>query len=340
MSKWINKDLFSKFQDQKKEEKEAPRSTVRRSDFVWPTPDKGTDTDPKVYKLRFLPDPNGNFYKMYYYHMYKSGEKWVFTICPKTDGFDNYCPLCSITSKLYMGSQADKRLANNYKRKKKFVGNTMIVNDPRDSEREEDKKVNGLVKLYEFPQKVEMKLKEEITDPEGLGVQIFDPGKDGFDFVLKVLATKRDESGNSWPDYAQSNFSRRATPVAESEGDIDEIMKSCVDINEYVDGMKKDEAEIVKLIKAEMLFDMVKDEWKRETEKKALTTAVDDIDDVAIAANVTTPEIEDDPAGQGDTGTAANTTAESQEKKPADDSPFKSDDELDDAALIAELESM
>jgi len=237
-----------------------------------------------------------------------------------------------------MGSQADKRLANNYKRKKKFVGNTMIVHDPRDSEREEDKKVNGLVKLYEFPQKVEMKLKEEITDAEGLGIQIFDPGKDGFDFVLKVLATKRDESGNSWPDYAQSNFSRRATPVAETESDIDEIMKSCVDIHEYIDGMKKDDAEIVKLIKAEMLFDMVKDEWKREVEKKALTSAVDDIDDVAIAANANA-EIEDDPAGEGATGTAANTPAESQDA-PADDSPFKSDDELDDAALIAELESM
>ena len=326
MSKWINKDLFSKFQDQKKEEKEAPKSSARRSDLVWPTPDKGTDIDPIVYKLRFLSDQKGQFYKMYYYHMYKSGEKWVFVICPKTEGFDNYCPFCSITNKLYMGTAADKRLANNYKRKKKFVGNILIVNDPRDSEREEDKKCNGLVKLYEFPQKVEMKLKEEITDPEGLGMQIFDPGKDGFDFVLKVLATKRDGDGNSWPDYAQSNFSRRAAAIAESEASIDKIMKSTIDINEYIDSMKKDESEIVKLIKAEMLFDMVKDEFKREIDKKALTTAgespVDKEDDI------------DDTKFKSEETPAAETVPETTE------SPFKSDDDLDDAALIAELENM
>jgi hypothetical protein len=82
------------------------------------------------------------------------------------------------------------------------------------------------------------------------------------------------------------------------------------------------------------LFDMVKDEWKRETEKKALTSAVDvdDIDDVALAAKLE-PKVEV-PADEG-------ITAESQETPTsADDSPFKSDDELDDAALIAELESM
>jgi hypothetical protein len=336
MSKWINTDLFGEFQTKKKEEKDAPRSTVRRSDFVWPTPDKGTDTEAKVYKGRFLPDPKGNFYRHYYYHMYKSGERWVFVICPKSDDFGNYCPFCSITSKLYMGSEADKRLANNYKRKKKFVSNFFIVNDPRDAEREPDKKVNGLVKLYEFPQKVEAKLKEEITDPEGLGPQIFDPGADGFDFVLKVLATKRDNQGNSWPDYANSVFSRRAAPIAESESEIDEIMKQCIDINEYIDGMKKDDEEIEKLIKAEMLLDMVKDEWAREKERASLTTItddVDDIDDAVIARNVPADDSPDPSKLMTPNGS---------------ESPFKTDEEMktpdsdsdSDEDLIAELENM
>jgi hypothetical protein len=335
MSKWINKDVFGKFQEQKKEEKEAPRSTVRRSEFVWPTPDKGTDTEAKVYKLRFMPDPDGNFYKHYYYHMYKSADRWMFIICPKTDNFENFCPFCTVTSQLYMGTQADKRLANNYKRKKKFVGNVLIVNDPRDGEREEDKKCNGLVKLYEFPQKVEMKLKEEITDPEGLGIQIFDPSKDGFDFVLKVLATKRDENGNSWPDYAQSNFVRRASPAADSDAQIEDLMKTCVSVNEYLDGMKKDESEIEKLIKAEMLYDMVKDAWKRDKDRMALTSAVvedtvsdmdnlDDLDDTQIAQNVT----------------QENGTPDSETSAATEDSPFTDGDSSDDEALLAELEGM
>ena len=155
MSKWVNDDLFGDFQTQKKEEKDRPQKGIRRSDFVWDTPQKGTETVAKVYTGRFLPDPKGSFYRHYYYHMYRSGEKWQFVICPKTESFEKYCPFCSVTNKLYMGGNADKKMANNYKRKKKYVGNFFIVDDPRDAEREEEKKANGTLKLYEFPNKVE-----------------------------------------------------------------------------------------------------------------------------------------------------------------------------------------
>lgn len=41
-------------------------------DILWPTPEKGTVDKPKIYQLRLLPDTNDNFYKSFYYHMYKS----------------------------------------------------------------------------------------------------------------------------------------------------------------------------------------------------------------------------------------------------------------------------
>jgi hypothetical protein len=265
MSKWINQDLFGQFQEQKRIEKETPQRSggVRRSDFVWETPEKGTQTDAKVYTGRFLPDPKGVFYKQYYYHMFRSGEKWNFIICSKTDKFENFCPFCSATQKLYMGTATDKKMANNYKRKKKFVGNFFLVDDPRDADREEEKKVNGKVKLYEFPNKVEMKLKEEITDQEnGLGASIFDPSEGGYNFILKILATRASLDGMSWPDYTNSTFSRRPTAIG-TDAEIEEIMQSCVDINEYVNSLKKTDEDMLKIIKDEMLYDLIKDEYKR-----------------------------------------------------------------------------
>lgn len=304
MSKWIDKDLFGKFQEQKKIEKSQPKKTrINRSDFIWETPAKGTETQSKNYVGRFLPDPKGVFYKNYFYHMYKSGEKWVFVICPKSDNFDNYCPFCSVASKLYMGSAADKQMAQNYKRKQKFVSNFYIQDDPRDADREDEQKVNKTVKLYEFPQKVEMKLKEEITDDEnGLGPAIFDPSAEGYSFIIKVLSTKPEANGKVWPDYTNSAFARKATALGSDE-EIKQIMQQCIDINEYLDNEKVTEEEMIRLIKDEMLYDLIKDEY----EKRGGSVAQEPDDDSAID-----PGTEDEP--EENLG--------------------------DDADLIAELESM
>jgi len=334
MSKWVNDDLFGKFQEQKKEEKEAPRGGVSRMDKVWQTPEKGTDSVAKVYKGRFLPDPDGEFYKQYYYHMYRSGEKWVFAICPKTDNFENYCPFCSVTSKLYMGTAADKKMANNYKRKRKYVSNFFISDDPRDNEREDEKKVNGKVKLYEFPNKVEIKIKEEITDPDGIGISVFDPGDSGYDFILKIMATKKDEKGTSWPDYATSTFARRSAAIG-SDSEIDTLMEQRSSLKEYIDDQRKSEDELIKLVKSELLFDMVKDEYElllrkrnamADSEKKTESPFVDETEGIQAPGLDQSDDIPDQ---------ALLKKHQDNEKAAADDKPSNADEDL-----LAELEKM
>jgi hypothetical protein len=218
--------------------------------------------------------------------MFKTGEKWAFFLCKKTYGVEEFCPLCEATRKLYMGSAADKKMAYTYKRKEKFVGNFYVIDDPRDSEREDKDKVNGTVKLYEFPGKVEMKLKEQITDSKyGLGPSIFDPGTDGYDFIIKVLSTKKDDKGNVWPDYSNSEFSRKPYPIKKTDEEIKKIMESRIDIGEYIKSMEKTDEEVIAVLKSEMLWDLVKDEWNRrkkvetKVETKVESTMGDDWDD-------------------------------------------------------------
>ena len=310
-SKWINKDLFNEFQEQKKAEADStPTGGMKRSDLVWKTPEKGTTDKAKVYEGRFVPDKKGNFYMKYFYHMFLSGDQWTFTLCPKTFNFNDYCPLCSATSKLYTGSAADKKMASNYKRKEKFVSNIYIIDDPRDSEADDDDKVSGSVRLYEFPGKVEMKLKEEITDTRnGLGAAIFDPGENGFNFLLKVLSTKKDKNGNIWPDYSSSAFTRRASALG-SDAEIEKIMDSTMDLNEYVQEMKKSDDDIIELLKAEMIWEIVQDEWNRYKASKA--TEPTDIDD-----------------SQWD-----SVKSEGIPEQPEDS------EEMSDASLLAELENL
>jgi hypothetical protein len=325
MSKWVNDDLFGKFQEQKKEEKESPPGGyTNRSETVWQNPDKGTETQAKTYKGRFIPDQKGEFYRQYYYHMYRSGEKWIFTLCPKTDDFENnWCPFCSVTSKLYMGTAADKKMANNYKRKRKYVGNFFIEDDPRDSERDEEARVNGTVKLYEFPNKVEMKLKEEITDADGLGRSIFDPGDDGFSFILKVLSTKKDERGNSYPDYSNSKFDRRPSALG-TDAEIETLMASTFDIGEHLDQQRRTEEELIKLVKDEMLFDMISDEYDQLLRKRQMNTEEpDDIPDSIFENTDQEPEPEPTQAASEETA-----------PEPADDNW---DDADSDEELLKEL---
>lgn len=267
MSKWIDKDLFEDFRKEKIDEKDS--GSGFRSDIIWETPEKGTTENPKVYEGRFLPDPKHGSqkpYQKYYYHMWQGvDENWIKILCPKTGdkaNMKNYCPVCSATNKLFKGgSDADKQQGYNIKRKEKFVGNFFIVKDPRDADRDEEKKVEGTVKVYEFPGKVEQKLKKEITDSsEGYGYQIFDPSEEGRNFIIRVLSTKKDERGKQWPDYSNSEFSRTRGAIAETEEDIDAIMDQRQDIDEYISSMSTSNSKIADIMKTEFLWELVEDE--------------------------------------------------------------------------------
>ena len=214
-SKWINKNLFNSYVEQKEQDKENNDKASNRNDIAWKTPERGTVDNPKIYEGRFLPDPKGKFTKKYYYHMYQSAGKWFFQLCEKTFNFENWCPWCSAVSKLYQGTSADKKAASNFKRKVRHIGNWFVVDDPRDNEiDDENRKSGGKVKIYEFPTQVESKINGEIMDRKrGAGARVFDPGDDGLNFILKVKATRPDKNKRVFPDYSDSKFSNSSSSI-------------------------------------------------------------------------------------------------------------------------------
>lgn len=294
-SKWINKDLFSSYVDEKQNEISEKSNTVRRSEFVWQSPQAGTSEKAKVYEGRFIPDQKGKFTKKYLYHMWKSGDKWIFYLCPKTHGMDKFCPICSIVTSLYSGTAEDKQMAFKMKRKERHVGNFFVVDDPRDKEQDDEtRKASGKVKLYEFPSKLESKLKNEILDKkEGLGYAIFDPGSEGHNIIIKIKSTKPDAKGNTYPDYSDSIFSRKSSSLADSDAEIKAIMGSTLSIDEYIDSMEMSKDDTIKMLKNEMLWDMVEGEWNRNYGAQVKATKEvepEDVGDFSPDEDVDKPE--------------------------------------------------
>lgn len=63
--------MFEDLRESKIQENERKPAGPRRSEIVWPNPQKGTPERPKSYQGRFVPDPNGELYRKFFYHMFK-----------------------------------------------------------------------------------------------------------------------------------------------------------------------------------------------------------------------------------------------------------------------------
>jgi len=316
MSKWVNKEKFEDFKKERESDKTEKPDNITYA-RRYPNPKMGSHDKPKEYHVRLLTDPNQDFYKKYHYHMFQSGDQWVFIMCPKTKDMDAYCPWCHATQLLYKGSSADKKKAYNYKRKDKYVGNIFVVKDPRDAdENDPDKKLAGKTFLYEFPQTIETLIRKEITDIEnGWGYEIFNP-ENGYNLIISIGAKKPDKNGKVWPDYSLTTFAKRPSAIADTEEGIEEIMNTCQSITDYIDKSMLSPEDHMKLLKQEMLFEDVEDQFMRhmkvEQEQKQ--------DDVP------------------DTKSAGQEPVEESSKQEPESQP--SDDGLSDEDLLKELEGL
>ena len=335
MSKWIKKDLFESFQKEKIDEKETPQG-FNRSNLLWETPEKGTVEQAKIYEGRFVPDIKGEFYKRYFYHFWQSGETWNFVKCTKTpEDFKRYCPFCSAVSKLYGGTKQDKSHAYNLKRKERFVGNFFVAKDPRDEDRDEEKKVVGKIKLYEFPAAVEKKLKNEITDREqGYGVQIFDPSENGRNIIIKVTATKKMDDGRQWPDYSNSTFSRSQSAIANTEEEIDKLMSTCTNLVDYIDSMETPKEKMIEILKSEFLWELVEDE--------CVKYGFEDVEESGNESEKKSVKKEEKKTEESfDTGKKEEKKKEQKKKPEPEPEPESTNlDDVDDDDLLRELDNM
>jgi hypothetical protein len=91
---------------------------------------------------------------------------------------------------------------------------------------------------------------------------IFDPGDEGYDFILKVKSTKPDAEGRTYSDYSDSVFARKPGALG-TEKEINAIMDSTFDLQEYLNALERPIDDFKTALKNEMLWDLIKDDWAR-----------------------------------------------------------------------------
>lgn len=178
--------------------------------FWTPVQDKKTGLGSAV--IRFLPtapDNDAPWIKVHQ-HGFKNEltGKWFIEECPSTIGQN--CPVCSEISPLWAGSEADKAIARQRKRKTNYIANILVIKDPANPENE------GQTKLFKFGKQIFDKIiamvKPEFSDQDPVNVFDFWTGAD---FRLRIS-----QNTGGYRTYEKSEFDR---PSALFDGDDDKL---------------------------------------------------------------------------------------------------------------------
>lgn len=183
--------------------------------------------------IRFLPAYMGEdageadelpFVKVYSHSFQGPTGRWYIENCRSTIGQED--PVNDMNRILWKGSDADKEQAKAQKRKLTYIGQILVISDPKKPEN------NGKVFFFKFGKKIFDKImdaaKPTFEDEDPLNV--FDLWE-GANFKLRIKTVDK------YPNYDSSAFDK-PTPIAESDEEILEIVKQQKSLAPFVDPSK------------------------------------------------------------------------------------------------------
>ncbi len=197
--------------------------------------DKGNNTDDRIWKpavdksgngyaiIRFLPEPEGCElpWSRVYTHAFQGPGGWLIDQCLTTR--DQKCPVCEANSALWnSGSDANKQIARNRKRRLSYYSNIYIVSDPANPENE------GKVFLYKYGKKIFDKIMEAMK-PEFADETPINP----FDFWAGANFKLKIRRVEGYQNYDKSEFSSQSALFDDDER-LEKIYESLYDINEFI----------------------------------------------------------------------------------------------------------
>jgi len=170
------------------------------------------------YEVRLLPnieDPSKTFYHYYIngWTSFATGQ-YVSALSPQTWGDRDPIGEARYKHSRY-GTPPEKEKSKAIIRSEKWLVNAYIVNDPTDSDN------NGTIKVLRFGKQLHKIIMDAIEgeDADQFGPKIFDVGKNGCSFRVKV------DSQGEYPTYVASRF----LMASEIPGMTDEKMKKIYD---------------------------------------------------------------------------------------------------------------
>ena len=212
--------MASKLQE---ELEKSNKSNDYKDDRFWrPTLDSASNG---YAVIRFLPAVEGEdipWVKLYS-HAFKGKGGWFIHNCPTTIG--QKCPVCEANSDLWnSGTESDKRIARDRKRKLNYVSNILVVEDPAAPQNK------GKVFLFKYGKKIFEKIQEQMNPEfeDESAVNPFDFWK-GANFKLKVRKVE------GYVNYDKSEFSAAAPLFDGDDAKLEALWKTQYALKPFVD---------------------------------------------------------------------------------------------------------
>ncbi len=205
---------------QKSEPLEDPR-------FWSPKMDKSKNTSAII---RFLPAPKGEnspFVKYFSHSFQGPTGKYYIENCLTSIGKDD--PVCQANKVLWdSGTEVNKKLAQDRKRKTHFISNILVVKDPANPEN------NGKVFLYRYGKKIFEKIQTVISPVED-DLGIADP-KNPFDFWEGMNFVLRVHFADGYYKYDNSAWLEPSELIpGGSDEDYESVWNQCHSLVQFLD---------------------------------------------------------------------------------------------------------
>jgi len=211
--------MASKLQE---ELEKSNKSNDYKDDRFWrPTLDSASNG---YAVIRFLPAVEGEdipWVKLYS-HAFKGKGGWFIHNCPTTLG--EKCPVCEANSELWnSGTESDKRIARDRKRKLNYVSNIMVVEDPAAPQNK------GKVFLFKYGKKIFEKIQGQMNPEfqDESAVNPFDFWK-GANFKLKVRKV------DGYVNYDKSEFSAASELFDGDDAKLEALWKKQYSLKEFI----------------------------------------------------------------------------------------------------------
>jgi hypothetical protein len=159
-------------------------------------------------------------------HGFKGSGGWFIENCPTTVG--KKCPICEANSELWnSGSDSNKKIASDRKRKLTYIANILVVQDPKHPENE------GKIFLFKFGKKIFDKIMEKLQ-PESNDYDPVEP-LNVFDFWKGANFKLRVRSVAGYVNYDKSEFDAPTALLGGDDAKLEELWNKQHSLKAFTD---------------------------------------------------------------------------------------------------------
>ena len=259
-------------------DKMAKKSESYKDDRMWKAE---TDKTGNGYaEIRFLPAPDGEDlpWARIWNHGFRGPGGWYIENSLTTIGLKD--PVSEMNSQLWAsGSDDDKKIARDRKRKLSYISNILVVSDPKNPQNE------GKVFLFRYGKKIFEKI-QEAMNPQFQDEKPMNP----FDFWNGATFKLKIRQVEGYTNYDRSEFSAPSAVLGGDDAALEKLWKKQYSLKEFTDPKSFKTYEELKTRLRDVLGDNIRASTSENAYKGGAEKASFDDEDVAPVVKKAAPQ--------------------------------------------------